>query len=137
VEIAPVAGNVALVRAAFDEYNRRDVDALCALMTEDVELKPAVSRLTGRVYRGHAGVAAWLRDIDESFSTFHIEPLELRDLGDRVLALARFQAEGQVSGLELGSELGAVLSIEDGLISKWLGYFRHAEAEEAAERRTI
>jgi ketosteroid isomerase-like protein len=131
------SANVALVRAALDEYNRRDVDALCALMTEDVELRPAVSGLTGRVYHGHEGVAEWLGDVDESFSTFRIEPLDLRDLGDRVLALTRFEVEGQVSGLELGSELGVVLGIEDGRISSWLGFFSHSEAIEAAERRTI
>jgi ketosteroid isomerase-like protein len=134
---ASVAANVAVVQAALDAYNRRDVDGLCALMTDDVEMNPAVSALTGRVYHGHEGVAEWFGDVDESFSIFRIECIDLRDLGDRVLALTRFEAEGHASGLELGSELGLVLGIEDGRISTWLGYFSHSEAVKAAERRTI
>ena len=62
-------GNVALVEAAIDAYNRRDVPRLRELMTEDVDLQPPVSWLTGHAYRGHRGIAEWLRDLDESFSS--------------------------------------------------------------------
>ena len=103
-------------------------------MTEDVELRPAVSALTGRVYCGHEGVADWLRDLDESFDRFRLEALELRDLGDRVLALTRFEIEGHRSRVPLGSELGLVLGIEGGRISSWDGYFSNTEAEEAVSK---
>ena len=102
-------------------------------MTEDVDLRPAVSRLTGRAYRGHEGIGEWLRDVDESFSSFWIEPIELRDLGDTVLALTRFEIQGHRSQVPLGSELGVVLRIEGGRVLNWAGYFSHAEAVEAVE----
>jgi ketosteroid isomerase-like protein len=83
------ANPVALVEAAIDAYNRRDLPALRGLMTEDVELRPPVSALTGHAYRGHDGIAQWLHDVDESFASAEIVPLELRDLGAKVLALTR------------------------------------------------
>ena len=101
-------------------------------MTERVDLRPPVSRLTGRAYRGHSGIAEWLRDLDESFSKAQIEPLELTDLGDRVLALTRFEVEGYESHASFGSELGLVLRVEEGRIASWVGFMSYAEAREAA-----
>jgi ketosteroid isomerase-like protein len=123
---------VSLVRSAIDAYNRRDVEALCELMTPDVDLRPPVFALTGRAYVGHEGIAEWLRDVEESFASAQIVPIELRDLGDRVLALTEFQVEGHESRLELGSQLGLVCAIRDGRIASWCGFFNHAEAISAA-----
>jgi len=127
-----VLTGTALVQAAIDAYNRRDLERLRVLMTEDVELRPPVSALTGRAYLGHAGVAEWLHDVDESFATAQIVPLELVDLGAKVLALTEFVVEGYESRLPLGSELGLVCDIADGRIASWVGFFNHAEAREAA-----
>jgi ketosteroid isomerase-like protein len=121
-----------LVQAAIDAYNRRDLAQLRGLMTEDVELRPPVSALTGRAYRGHDGIEEWLHDVDESFASAEIIPLELRDLGAKVLALTEFVVEGYESRLPLGSELGLICDITDGRIASWLGFFNHAEAEAAA-----
>jgi ketosteroid isomerase-like protein len=133
VEAPADVANLTLVRSAIDAYNGRDVVALCRLMTEDVQLRPPVSALTGRAYLGHAGVQAWLRDVEESFTSTRIMPLELRDLGSRVLALTEFRVEGHGSRVPLGSELGLVCDVADGRIASWLGFFNHAEAVEAAQ----
>jgi ketosteroid isomerase-like protein len=131
-------GSVAVVESAIDAYNRRDVPRLCELMTEDVDLQPPVSWLTGHAYRGHRGIAEWLHDLDESFSFAQITPLELTDLGDRVLALTRFDVKGHESGASFPSELGLVLGIDGGRISSWIGFMSHAEARAAASgERTI
>ena len=124
--------HVALVRSAIDAYNRRDFAELCELMTKDVELRPPVAALTGRAYIGHAGIKRWLRDVDESFATAEIVPLELSDLGDKVLALAEFKVESHGGRVPLGSELGLLCDIVEGRIASWLGFFNHAEAREAA-----
>jgi ketosteroid isomerase-like protein len=127
-----VLTGTALVQAAIDAYNVRDLERLRVLMTEDVELRPPVSALTGRAYRGHDGIVEWLGDVDESFASAQIVPLELLDLGAKVLALTEFIVEGYESRLPLGSELGLVCDIADGRIASWLGFFNHAEAREAA-----
>ena len=127
-----VLTGTALVQAAIDAYNGRDLERLRVLMTEDVELRPPVSALTGRAYLGHAGVAEWVHDVEESFASAQIVPLELLDLGAKVLALTEFIVEGYESRLPLGSELGLVCDIADGRIASWLGFFNHDEAREAA-----
>jgi ketosteroid isomerase-like protein len=127
-----VIANDALVRSAIDAYNRRDLDELRVLMTEDVQLRPPVSELTGRAYVGHAGIAKWLRDVGESFASAEIVPLEVVDLGHRVLVLSEFRIEGHSGRVPLGSELGLVCDIAGGRIASWLGFFNHADARQAA-----
>jgi ketosteroid isomerase-like protein len=135
MEAGTRVGNVGLVRSAIDAYNRRDVDALCRLMTEGVQLRPPVFALTGKAYVGRSGIEAWLHDVDESFASAQIVPLELRDLGACVLALTEFRIEGNESGVPLGSELGLVCDVVGGRIASWLGFFSHADAVEAAAGR--
>ncbi|HEX2416399.1 MAG TPA: nuclear transport factor 2 family protein [Thermoleophilaceae bacterium] len=126
--------HVELVLAAIDAYNRRDVEALSALMVPDVELRPPVMALSGRAYRGHAGVHKWLADVEESWSTARIHPSDVTEAGDCVLALTTFRVEGGESRLRFESELGLLCSIRDDLIASWHGHFNHAAARaEAAE----
>ena len=121
-----------LVRSAIDAYNGRDLERLCELMSADVDLRPPVSALTGRAYVGHDGIAEWLNDVDESFASAQIIPIELRDLDRTVLALTEFCVEGYESRVPLVSELGLVCAIADGRIATWHGFFNHAEAIAAA-----
>jgi ketosteroid isomerase-like protein len=120
-----------IVGNAVSAYNRRDASALKSYMAEDVDLRPPVSSLQGRAYRGHAGVEEWLRDVEESFDEAAIEVEELRELPFCVLALAVFRVRGRGSQLELKSELGLLCEVTDGVITRWEGYFDHAEAERA------
>ena len=123
---------------AIDAYNRRDLDALLAEMHPEIVLSPPLTALAGNVYRGHDGVAQWLTDLDETFASTHIEPVEVEDFGGLVLALTTFSVEGR---LPLESELGLLLEMRGGLIAKWGGHFTHAaaraEAEAQASRRDL
>jgi ketosteroid isomerase-like protein len=101
-------------------------------MTADVDLRPPVHVLTGRAYVGHDGIAEWLRDVEESFASAQIVPLELIELGDKVLALTEFNVEGHTGRVPLGSELGLVCEIAEGRIATWHGFFNHADARAAA-----
>jgi ketosteroid isomerase-like protein len=123
-----------IVGDAVSAYNRRDVVALKACMAPDVDLRPPVSTLHGRAYLGHAGVEEWLHDVEESFDEATIEVEEFRELPACVLALATFRVRGRESRLELRSELGLLCELTDGLITRWHGYFDHAEAERACRR---
>jgi ketosteroid isomerase-like protein len=76
-----------------------------------------------------------VRDVEESFDEATIEIEEVRELPTCVLVLAVFRVRGRGSRLELESELGLVCDLADGLITRWHGYFEHAEAERACRRK--
>lgn len=58
-------GEVETVRAIYDAFAHRDVEAALPFLAEDCEFHPqGTAALTGRVepYRGHAGVRAYFAD---------------------------------------------------------------------------
>jgi hypothetical protein len=53
------------------------------------------------VFRGHDGVRQMLRDLNEAFGKIRIEISEIRDLGDRLVAIGRYRAVGKASAPRL------------------------------------
>jgi hypothetical protein len=47
------------------------------------------------VYRGHEGIGEMLRDLYEVLDLIHFEYAEVRDLGDRVVAIGHFRTNGK------------------------------------------
>ena len=93
--------NVEVFKRAFDAINRQDAEALLSELDPEVEWHGAVLMAMGgerTVYRGHAGVREWLRDLYETLSEFQAEYPEVRDLGDRTVASVTFEAVGGGAG---------------------------------------
>jgi ketosteroid isomerase-like protein len=126
--------NVEIVRRALDAVGRGEAEELLSYTDPEVVLSSAVvGRAEGRTYRGHDGVQSWLDDANESFEHFSFNPTELRDLGDRFLALGQFEARGRRSGVELDSLRGGwIFSLRGGEIVKLEGHLALADALEAA-----
>jgi ketosteroid isomerase-like protein len=107
-------GNVELVMRGMAAYNDGDIDAILETLDPDVELIPMRSLLDGRSYRGHDGARQFLTDMAEEWEDIHIEPEEIRDLGDRVLVLGKFQARGRASGVEVDAPAAWLSELRDG-----------------------
>ncbi len=124
--------NVESMRAAVDAGNRRDVEALTALLAKDAEIVPMRAALDGTVHRGPDAVAQWYAALDESWEGMEAEIESVRDLGDRVLALGRFRARGRESGAVLDVEAWSVAHFHNGLITRLQNFTDRADALEAA-----
>jgi ketosteroid isomerase-like protein len=124
--------NVESMRAAVEAVNRRDVEALTALLAKDAEIVPIRAALEGTVFRGPDATAQWYAALDESWEGMEGELESVRDLGDRVLALGRFRGRGRGSGAALDVEAGSVAHFHDGLITRLQNFSSRAEALEAA-----
>jgi catechol 2,3-dioxygenase-like lactoylglutathione lyase family enzyme/ketosteroid isomerase-like protein len=85
---------VATLRDAYDAFNRRDVERVLVLLTDDVAWP---DMLEGRVLHGVAAVRAyWQRQL-ESISS-HVEPRTFRTHGDRVLAIVEQRVQRLAGG---------------------------------------
>jgi ketosteroid isomerase-like protein len=127
-----------LVQQARDAYNARDPEAWVAIWTTDCEWHPF---LTARVegdpgYHGHNGMRAWFEDVDEMFSTMHVELEAVREAGDRLLVLGQMTAVGRGSGAEVSSEVAWVIEPRGDQLRRGWAYDSHADAERAAEQAT-
>ena len=127
--------NVEAFKRAVEANNRSDYDALLAEFDPDVEWHGVMGVMFGwesTVFRGHAGVIEYLRDIDEGFTVRDIQLSEFRDLGERVVVLGHARGRGRESGIELDSQYGAVAEFKKGKIITYRDFFDHREALEAA-----
>ena len=127
--------NVEAFKRGSDAANRRDIDALLAVLDPEVEWHPAMAALlegATTVYRGHEGVRTWLRDQEESFAESRIDYSEIRGLGERVVAIGRLHTRGKESGAEIESPVGWVAEFKNGKVIRAMAYLDPKEALEAA-----
>jgi len=89
--------HVEALRRGIEAATRRDPDALLEELDPEVEWHSAILVPMGgkaRVSRGHEGVSAMFRDFYNVFDEIQVEFSEIRDLGDRVVAISSLRARG-------------------------------------------
>src|SRR5437660_12109675 len=88
---------------AFLEINhalrRGDVEAVLRWVDEEGVLLAARSAVEG-AYHGHDGVRRFMADNAENFEKLEPHYPDVRDLGDRVLAIGTIHVRGRGSGVE-------------------------------------
>ncbi len=127
--------NVEVFKRAFDAINRRDAEGLLSQLDPGVEWHSAILMAMGgkqTVYRGREGVREWLRDLYETLSEFQAEYSEIRDLGDRVVAIGRVRARGAGSKAEIESPHGTVTEFKNGKATQVRTYLDPKQALAAA-----
>jgi ketosteroid isomerase-like protein len=109
-----------------------DLDDFAGLFTDDVEVIPYRAAVQGTVYRGAAGLRAFLADNEASFQAYEISFDDVREVGDhRVLGIGRFRIVGRASGAEATQVTAGVAEFRDGRICRWED-FGDAERARAA-----
>jgi ketosteroid isomerase-like protein len=127
--------NVDAFRRALEAYNRRDIDAFLETFDPTAEIHPLTLAMFGEegtVYRGHDGIRQFVRDVDEVLPGLQVEPLEVRDLGERVVASGRLHARGRASGAEVESPVGWLVEFKQGRVIRMADFLDPKEALEAA-----
>src|SRR2546430_12461102 len=102
--------NVELARRGVEAFNQRDLDALLALMDDDVEAVPPLASIEGN-YRGHDGIRQWWDSLLAILPDFTIEVIEMRDPDDLTIATLRNRAHGTTSDALIEQRLW--------LVGKW------------------
>jgi ketosteroid isomerase-like protein len=126
--------NVELVHQAFDAFNRRDFDAFLAFMDGDVEAVPLTAVVEGP-YRGHDGIRRWWGTLFDVLPDYTIELLEVRDLGDVILAALRAHASGPGSDAQVEHITWHAAGWRDGKVVWWTNSESEAEALECIRLR--
>jgi ketosteroid isomerase-like protein len=89
------ADRIALVRRAFEAFDRHDLSDLIELTDPEVELFAPTAALAndGRCYRGHDGIARYLQDVERTWTRLEVIPERFREVGNHVVCLGRARAE--------------------------------------------
>lgn len=129
------AENVEAFRQAVEAYNRRDLDTFMELFDSEVETHPLTVAMFGQeetVYRGHEGIRQFIRDVHEVLSEMQIELVEIRDLGERIVASGRVRGRGRASGAEIESPISWLVQFKSGKVIRMRDFLDFREALEAA-----
>lgn len=127
--------NEGLIRAAFDRLNAGDLEAGKELMAADVELDTRVTSVSGRVYRGHAGLDQWAAELDESFEDMQQTPERLIPLdSQRTIVVTRIQARGRGSGVDIDETIASIFTVKTGKVTRVESYRTLGEAAKAGGR---
>ena len=109
--------NVEIVRAIFEAWNDGDLDSVMHLISEDVQWLEIGGRPERQETSGRETLRAGLESLFETWQYYRLEPEEIREAGDQVLAVVREVARGQTSGLEVEGRWGYVIAVRAGKVS--------------------
>jgi ketosteroid isomerase-like protein len=123
-----------------EAYNRRDLRAVVIGWHPRFEYRPGSewvkAGLAEPSYRGLTGYRQYVEATAEVWGRENtLRPVELIDLGERIVILADGEMRAQASGIPLANAFALVATLEDGRLVRLQEYYDHAEALEAAGLR--
>lgn len=120
--------NVERIRAGFEAHNRGDIDAMAALYHPDVVLE---TLLLGTRH-GRDALREIVAENRRTLAGYDIQPVELLDVGDKVVAVTQAVGSGETSQVAVDDRFAFVFTLEDGLIVREQAFRNRDEALEAA-----
>jgi len=128
--------NVEILATALPEAGAADLEALFAILDEDVEWDYVGAFPEGAVtYHGPDGVREFLRQWSGGFDDFGAEAEETIDAGEQVVVHLHQWGRGKESGAHVESRTWQVFRFRSGKIVHCRGYPTREEALEAAGLR--
>jgi ketosteroid isomerase-like protein len=114
--------NVDKLRALYDAFARRDLDAAVERMDPEVELRPAIVGIDSRsLYRGRQGCKEFL----ETLSVWERQWVEFKEVieapGDRILVVEVWHTRGR-DDINVDFEVVDVYTFRDGLVVRVDGF---------------
>ena len=123
----------ALARSFIEAFNAGDTEALIALGTPDIEIRPLRAVLEDVVYHGPAGIEQWRLDVRESWSELTLEPGEITDVSEnRILLTGTFHARGRSTDAATQVAVTFVADVRDDLVASVRTFLDQEEAARAA-----
>jgi ketosteroid isomerase-like protein len=126
-------GSVEVLRRVLDEWRLGEFGdtEIRSTYHADVEFLPRRAATEGS-YRGIAGMERFLADTEQVFDRFEFHHVDLRDLGERVLAWGEIHVRAKGSGIETDVPFGGIVEFRNGKIVRWEDFGSKDQAMEAA-----
>ena len=123
-------GNRLLVEEIIRQLNTRD-PRMAELCHPDIEWHWPAATPGLALFRGHAELERGLFSWAESWEELVMEPEEILEDGEYVLAMLRYRMRGAASGVYLEEPVAHLHQFEDGLLKRW---WMFGDAEKARRR---
>jgi ketosteroid isomerase-like protein len=128
----PADDNVARFERAFDAFTKGDMETALEHIDPSFEVDDRVAPEANPSERGPEALIANSAQVYEAFGEISWEPVEIVDLGDRVLVRVRMTAVGRATSLPIDEDVGHLYTMEGIKAVKLVIYRTWDEAREAA-----
>ena len=128
-------GNVAIVRRGYAAWNRGDFDQISRMVADSFEWREASEVPGAGTQRGRAEFNHYLRSFSHFWHKFEFEPIEIRDAGDRVLAVVTERGRSAHNDIDVSQLFMHVWTLREGKAVRLEGFYDKAAALEAAGLR--
>jgi ketosteroid isomerase-like protein len=112
-------------------FNRHDMPGALRFMDPEIVWEHRLAELDGKCV-GPAAVMRWFTDLYDHFQAVEIDCPDVRDLGDRVLALGTLCATGTGSGAETNLTFATLATYRHGRLTHYIDFCDRDRALEAA-----
>jgi ketosteroid isomerase-like protein len=130
--------NVEAISAMFAIVNERGVgaatEAFGDLLAPDFALEEAADLPDPEAYTGREAFIENMAKLEESFEELRMEPLEIVDLGEKVIVVVSMSGRGQGSSVPVEMTFAQLWSLRGGRAVSLRDYATRAEALEAVGR---
>ena len=124
--------NVAIVRRGYEAWNRGDLDKISRMVADSFEWREASEVPGAGTQRGRSEFDHYLRSFSHFWHKFEFEPIEIRDAGDRVLAVVTERGRSAHNGIDVSQLFVHVWTLREGKAVRLEGFYDKAAALEAA-----
>jgi ketosteroid isomerase-like protein len=130
------ANRLAAVQRGTEAFNRRDAEGMIEELDAEIEWTDALLQvLLGgeeQTYRGHEGVRDLMRQQDQLFSEFSTEYSEVRQRGDKIVAVGIWRTRGRSSGVPMETPVATLIEFKGAKAIRLRTYLDPDEGLEAA-----
>jgi ketosteroid isomerase-like protein len=128
--------NVDAIGAGVDAFRSGDIDAVMALLDDDIEVYMPSELPNSGTYRGHDEYRKWLGQWLEAWEGFDLEIEHIEPVGrTHVVAYTHQSARGKGSGIPVEMWISYMWDVRDGKAVAMHLYSTREKAVEVAERR--
>jgi ketosteroid isomerase-like protein len=128
IAVAMPTADVETLRDGYRALNRRDLSAVRALLHPEIEWEEGPGAPEAGIHRGREAFEAFLQAWLDSFADFRIEPEDIVEDGDRLIALVHQSGTGRTSGIAVEARIAHVWTVRDGMAVRWQSYSSREEA---------
>jgi uncharacterized protein len=119
-----IQGNIALVKSAYDAFQRGDIDAVLEAFDRDIKwFSPGPAELPHAGARsGHTAVRQFFEALNDMLDIERFEPKEFLAVDDKVIVIGEDTSRVKATGAVVEGQWAHVMTIQDGKVARFHEY---------------
>jgi ketosteroid isomerase-like protein len=128
--------DVETLSRGYEAFGSGDTEAVLALLHPDVTVEVHTDRpdIGAEVYHGREGFLANFAELQDVFDDLVVDPQDIEDRGNRIMATTRITGKGKGSGVAIEAKIFHVWTLRDGMASRLEIFSNEEQAREALAR---